>query len=140
MARLERRGVTVVREGSSADLLLRVFATVLGVDKGETLIGTPALQAPFVLGPGLPEIALLKWIAAGSRWRCRSTAIPAPTSSSTACRRRWGARSSISSRSCSSSSSRRPILSEPRQPVARGGARVRRLASSMNRMSEPKVG
>ena len=61
MARLERRGVTVVREGSSADLVLRVFATVLGVDKGETLIGTPALQAPVVSVP-VPEIALFKWV------------------------------------------------------------------------------
>jgi hypothetical protein len=58
-ARLAARGVRVVTE--SAGLRLRVFATVLGVDRGETLLGIPALQVPLLAFP-LPEIALFKWV------------------------------------------------------------------------------
>jgi hypothetical protein len=59
-ARLQRRGVEVVTEEAKADLRLKVFATVLGVDRGETLLGIPALQAPIVSVP-IPEIALFNW-------------------------------------------------------------------------------
>ena len=60
-ARLERRGVDVTADTSQADLRLKVFATVLGVDRGETLLGIPALQVPVVAVP-IPEIALFKWV------------------------------------------------------------------------------
>jgi hypothetical protein len=60
-ARLQRRGVEVVSEAARADLRLKVFATVLGVDRGETLLGVPALQVPVVSVP-IPEIALFKWV------------------------------------------------------------------------------
>jgi hypothetical protein len=58
--RLQRRGVEIVGDATKADVRLKVFATVLGVDRGETLIGIPALQAPVVSIP-IPEIALFKW-------------------------------------------------------------------------------
>jgi hypothetical protein len=60
-ARLERRGVDVTGDAARADLRLKVFATVLGVDRGETLLGVPALQVPVVTIP-IPEIALFKWV------------------------------------------------------------------------------
>jgi hypothetical protein len=59
-ARLQRRGVQVVSDAAQAELRLKIFATVLGVDRGETLLGIPALQAPVVSVP-IPEIALFKW-------------------------------------------------------------------------------
>lgn len=58
-AHLEARGVDVVESG--AELRLRVFASVLGLDQGETLVGLPALQVPVVSVP-IPEIALFKWV------------------------------------------------------------------------------
>ena len=60
-ARLQRRGLDIITDATKADVRLKVFATVLGVDRGETLIGTPALQAPIV-SIAVPEIALFKWI------------------------------------------------------------------------------
>lgn len=60
-ARLQRRGVEVVTDAARAELRLKVFATVLGVDKGETLLGVPALQVPVVSVP-IPEVALFKWV------------------------------------------------------------------------------
>lgn len=45
---------------TNPDLKLKVFATVYGTDRGETLIGLPAFQAPLVNVP-FPEIALFKW-------------------------------------------------------------------------------
>jgi hypothetical protein len=60
-ARLERRGVRVVRDASPPDVLLRVFATTLAVDRGETLLGIPALQVPIVSVP-IPELPLFKWL------------------------------------------------------------------------------
>jgi hypothetical protein len=57
--RLRARGVEVVEAASAADYRVRTFATVLGVDQGETLFGVPALQVPVVSIP-IPEIALFK--------------------------------------------------------------------------------
>jgi len=59
-ARLQRRGVEVIGDWARADIRLKVFATVLGIDRGQTLIGIPALQAPVVSIP-IPEIAIFKW-------------------------------------------------------------------------------
>jgi hypothetical protein len=53
--------VEVVTDAARAELRLKVFATVLGVDKGETLLGVPALQVPVVSVP-IPEVALFKWV------------------------------------------------------------------------------
>lgn len=59
--RLQARGVEVVQDAAKADLRLRVFATVMGVDHGETLIGVPAFVTPVLAFP-IPEIALFKWV------------------------------------------------------------------------------
>jgi hypothetical protein len=58
-AHLEARGVDVVETG--ADLRLKVFASILGLDRGQTLLGLPAVQVPVVSLP-IPEIALFKWV------------------------------------------------------------------------------
>ena len=55
---LRARGVRAV--ATDPELTLKVFASVLGTDRGETLFGLPAFQVP-VVNIGLPEIALFKW-------------------------------------------------------------------------------
>lgn len=60
-AGLEEKGVRVTADPEKADLRLKVFASVLGVDHGESLIGTPSFAAPLV-GLPIPEIALFKMI------------------------------------------------------------------------------
>src|SRR5208337_3054947 len=57
--RLRERGVHL--SSDAPELKLIVLATVLGTDRGETLVGSPAMQAPVVSLPA-PEIALFKWI------------------------------------------------------------------------------
>ncbi len=57
---LDARGVEVISDAKKADLRLKIFATVLGVDRDEVLLGIPALVAPVVAVP-IPEIALFKW-------------------------------------------------------------------------------
>jgi hypothetical protein len=59
-ARLQQRGVHVTGVTEEADIRLRAFATVLGVDQGETLLGIPQMAVPLV-GIPIPEIALFKW-------------------------------------------------------------------------------
>jgi hypothetical protein len=56
---LEEHGVRITKE--SPDLTLQVFVSALGTDRGHTLIGIPAFQAP-VVGIPVPEIALFKWV------------------------------------------------------------------------------
>ena len=56
---LKAHGVRTVSK--DPELQLKVFATVLGTDRGETLLGLPAFQAPVVNIP-VPEIALFKWV------------------------------------------------------------------------------
>jgi hypothetical protein len=55
---LRAHGVRAVT--TDPELTLKVFAAVLGTDRGETLIGLPAFTAP-VVNVGIPEIALFKW-------------------------------------------------------------------------------
>lgn len=59
-ARLEERGIDVVDDPAKAELEVRAFASVLGVDRGETLLGIPTVQVP-VLAVPIPEIAFFKW-------------------------------------------------------------------------------
>jgi hypothetical protein len=58
MSWLKAHGVRTVSK--DPDLQLKVFATVLGTDRGETLIGLPSFQVPIVNVP-FPEIAIFKW-------------------------------------------------------------------------------
>lgn len=60
-SRLEAKSVEVVPDAAKADLRLKIFARVLAVDQGQTLVGIPALVVP-VLGYPIPEIALFKWV------------------------------------------------------------------------------
>jgi hypothetical protein len=60
-SRIEAKGVEVVPDAAKADLRLKIFARVLAVDQGQTLVGIPALVVP-VLGYPIPEIALFKWV------------------------------------------------------------------------------
>jgi hypothetical protein len=60
VARLRARGVNVVDGAGPVDLRVEAFASIVGVDQGDTLIGIPALQVP-VLALPIPEIALFKW-------------------------------------------------------------------------------
>jgi hypothetical protein len=55
---LKAHGVRTVSK--DPDLQLKVFATVLGTDRGETLVGIPSFQVPIVNVP-FPEIAIFKW-------------------------------------------------------------------------------
>jgi hypothetical protein len=55
---LKSHGVRVATV--SPELRLKMFVAVLGTDRGETLIGLPAFQAP-ILNVPIPEIALFKW-------------------------------------------------------------------------------
>lgn len=57
--RLRERGVQV--SADAPEQRLQVFATVLGTDRGETLIGIPATFVP-IFGIGSPEISLFKWV------------------------------------------------------------------------------
>jgi hypothetical protein len=58
MAWLQAHGVHTVSE--SPDVKVKLFASVLGTDSDQTLIGIPSFQAPVVNVP-FPEIALFKW-------------------------------------------------------------------------------
>lgn len=60
-ASLEQRGVRIVADRAEAEVALKVFATIVGVDRGETFLGIPAFQLPVVTLP-IPEIALFKWV------------------------------------------------------------------------------
>jgi hypothetical protein len=60
-ARLEARGVRVVRGDEPADVVVRFFGGALAVDTADTLFGIPAAFQVPVLAVQLPEIALFKW-------------------------------------------------------------------------------
>ena len=56
---LEARGVMVTSE--SPDLTLRVIASVLGTDRGQTFFGIPPLNST-LLGVPTPEVSLFRWV------------------------------------------------------------------------------
>ena len=56
---LKAHGVHLVQE--SAALKLKMFVSVYGTDRDQTLIGLPSLQAPLINIP-TPELALFKWV------------------------------------------------------------------------------
>jgi hypothetical protein len=57
--RLRERGLLI--SGDAPEEKLQVFATVLGTDRGETLLGVPATVVP-LFGVGTPEISIFKWV------------------------------------------------------------------------------
>jgi hypothetical protein len=57
--RLRERGILLSTKAPEEKL--QVFATVLGTDRGETLLGIPATVVP-IFGVGTPEIAIFKWV------------------------------------------------------------------------------
>jgi hypothetical protein len=61
VARLQERGVSFVADPARAEVKLKVFASALGVDRGETFLGVPPFTAP-VIAVGIPEISLFKWV------------------------------------------------------------------------------
>jgi hypothetical protein len=56
---LQARGVRVAYE--SQELKLKVIASVLGSDRGETFFGIPPLQSTLI-GIPTPEVSLFKWV------------------------------------------------------------------------------
>jgi hypothetical protein len=56
---LEAKGVRVTSD--APDLTLKVIASVLGTDRGETFFGIPPLQSTLV-GVPTPEVSLFKWV------------------------------------------------------------------------------
>ena len=59
IAWLQSHQVRIVTDPNEAQLHVKVFAPVLGVDQAQSFIGTPAFTVPF-LGVTIPEIALLR--------------------------------------------------------------------------------
>jgi hypothetical protein len=47
--------------GDAPSLKLKMFVSVYGTDRDQTLIGVPAFQAPVVNVP-VPELAFFKWV------------------------------------------------------------------------------
>jgi hypothetical protein len=56
---LKAHGVRLA--GDAPSLKLKMFVSVYGTDRDQTLIGVPAFQAPVVNVP-FPELALFKWV------------------------------------------------------------------------------
>jgi hypothetical protein len=56
---LRAHGVRIVPD--SPEMKLKLFVSVYGTDRDQTLIGVPAFQAPVVNFP-VPELALFKWV------------------------------------------------------------------------------
>jgi hypothetical protein len=58
VAWLEARSVRVAT--GSQELAVKIFASAVGTDRGETFVGIPSIQVP-VIGVPIPELALYKW-------------------------------------------------------------------------------
>jgi hypothetical protein len=56
---LQGQGVRIATDPKQAQLRLKVFASVLGVDQGQSFIGAPSFTVP-LLGFAVPEIPLFK--------------------------------------------------------------------------------
>jgi hypothetical protein len=59
VAWLQARNVKVA-VGTREQLALKVFASAVGSDRGETFVGIPSMQVP-VIGVPIHEIAIFKW-------------------------------------------------------------------------------
>ena len=56
---LQSQKIQIALDPKLAQLRLKVFASVLAVDQGQSFIGSPSFTVP-VIGIGIPEIALFK--------------------------------------------------------------------------------
>jgi hypothetical protein len=56
---LQGQGVRIPTDPKSAQVRLKVFASVLAVDQGQSFVGAPAFTVP-IIGIGVPEIAVFK--------------------------------------------------------------------------------
>ena len=63
---LQARRVRVAADPKQASLHLKVFASVLAVDQGQSFFGAPAFTVP-VIGFGVPEIPLFKKVEHSGR-------------------------------------------------------------------------
>ena len=61
IAWLQGRKINVIADAQEAEVRLKIFAPVLGVDQGQSFFGVPAVTVP-VLGFTVPEVALFKSI------------------------------------------------------------------------------
>ena len=61
IAWLQGRKINVIADAQEAEVRLKIFAPVLGVDQGHSFFGVPAVTVP-VLGFTVPEVALFKSI------------------------------------------------------------------------------
>ena len=61
IAWLQGRKINVIADAREAEVRLKIFAPVLGVDQGQSFFGVPAVTVP-VLGFTVPEVALFKSI------------------------------------------------------------------------------
>lgn len=59
IAQLKERGLGIVPDGEPSALKLHIFASVLGVDQSERLVGLPTFLVP-VVGTPVPELAVSK--------------------------------------------------------------------------------
>jgi len=59
IAWLQGQQVQIATDPKQAQLQLKVFAPVLGVDQGQSFVGAPAFTVP-ILGFAIPEISLFK--------------------------------------------------------------------------------
>lgn len=59
IAWLQRRKIKVIADAQEAEVRLKIFAPVLGVDQGQSFFGVPAVTVP-ILGFTVPEVALFK--------------------------------------------------------------------------------
>jgi len=56
---LQGQGVRIPTDPKLAQVRLKVFASVLAVDQGQSFVGAPAFTVP-IIGIGVPEIAVFK--------------------------------------------------------------------------------
>lgn len=59
IAWLQGQQVQIATDPRQAELRLKIFASVLGVDRGQAFMGVPSFTAP-VAGVAVPEVALFK--------------------------------------------------------------------------------
>jgi hypothetical protein len=78
IAWLQAQRVRVVADPKQAQLRLKVFASILGVDQGQSFVGAPAFTVPLI-GFGVPEIPLFKNVEHSGRAEIKLSVIDGET-------------------------------------------------------------